>query len=89
MKLEVSGGNEVYFNMVKVMLLKSPHQTMIKVPFYWLDVFTSQQFKGNMAAVYLMKTDYVDKVYQSIATELKLSKTAFNEKIKVNEYKLR
>jgi PhzF family phenazine biosynthesis protein len=62
---------------------------MIKVPFYWLDVFTSKQFKGNPAAVCLMKTDYEDKVYQSIAAELKLSETAFTEKIKDNEYKLR
>ena len=36
-----------------------------------------------------MKTDYPDKVYQSIASELKLSETAFAEKIKNNEYKLR
>lgn len=62
---------------------------MIKVPFYWLDVFTSQQFKGNPAAVCLMKTDYEDKVYQNIATELKLSETAFTENIRDNEYKLR
>jgi PhzF family phenazine biosynthesis protein len=62
---------------------------MLKVPFYWLDVFTSQQFKGNPAAVCLMKTDYEDKVYQNIATELKLSETAFTENIKDNEYKLR
>ena len=50
---------------------------MLKVPFYWLDVFTSQQFKGNPAAVCLMKTDYEDKLYQNIAAELKLSETAF------------
>ncbi len=36
-----------------------------------------------------MKTDYEDKVYQNIAAELKLSETAFTEKMKNNEYKLR
>jgi PhzF family phenazine biosynthesis protein len=62
---------------------------MLDVPFYWLDVFTSEPFKGNPAAVCIMKTDLDDSIYQNIATELGLAETAFTEKIHENEYKLR
>jgi PhzF family phenazine biosynthesis protein len=62
---------------------------MVEVPFYWLDIFTSNPFKGNPAAVCLMKTDLEDALYQNIAKELGLSETAFAEKIDENEYKLR
>ncbi len=62
---------------------------MGEVPFYWLDIFKSNPFKGNPAAVCLMKTDLEDALYQNIAKELGLSETAFAEKIGENEYKLR
>jgi PhzF family phenazine biosynthesis protein len=62
---------------------------MTDVPFYWLDVFTSEQFKGNPAAVCLMKTGLEDSLYQNIARELGLSETAFAEKVGESEYKLR
>ena len=52
---------------------------MIKVPFYQVDAFTSKPFRGNPAAVCLMRCDLKDDVYQSIAKEMNLSETAFVE----------
>ena len=62
---------------------------MVDIPFYWLDIFTSEPFKGNPAAVCVMKTDLEDSLYLSIAKELGLTETAFTEKIGEGEYKLR
>ena len=62
---------------------------MTDIPFYWLDIFTSEPFKGNPAAVLLMKTDLEDKTYLNIANELGLTETAFTEKIGESEYRLR
>jgi PhzF family phenazine biosynthesis protein len=62
---------------------------MTDIPFYWLDVFTSEPFKGNPAAVCIMKTDRQDSLYQNIAGELGLAETAFAEKIGPSLYKLR
>ena len=61
----------------------------IEIPFYWLDVFTSEPFKGNPVAVFMMNTDLDDSLYLKLAKELKLSKIAFTEKIGESEYKLR
>jgi len=62
---------------------------LVEVPFYWLDIFTSTPFKGNPAAVCLMKTDLEDSLYLNIAKELGLTETAFTEKIGKRDYKLR
>ena len=62
---------------------------MVKVPFYWLDIFSPTPFKGNPAAVCVMKTDLEDGIYLNIAKELGLTETAFTEKIGESEYKLR
>jgi len=62
---------------------------MVDIPFYWLDIFTSEPLKGNPAAVCIMKTDLEDSLYLSIAKELGLTETAFTEKIGETEYKLR
>jgi len=62
---------------------------MVEIPFHWLDIFTSEPFKGNPAAVCIMDTSLEDSLYQNIAKELGLSETAFTEKIKENEFKLR
>ncbi len=55
---------------------------MIEILFHWLDIFTSEHFKGNPAAVCIMDTNLEDSLYQKIAKELGLSETAFTEKIK-------
>ena len=62
---------------------------MIDIPFYWLDIFSSKPFRGNPAAVCVMKTDLEDSLYLSIAKELGLTETAFTEKIDESEYRLR
>jgi PhzF family phenazine biosynthesis protein len=62
---------------------------MGQYPFYWVDAFTEEPFKGNAAAVCLMNTGLSDSLYQNIAAEINLSETAFTEKIGESEYKLR
>jgi PhzF family phenazine biosynthesis protein len=47
------------------------------IPMYQVDAFTSQPFKGNPAAVCLMKDDLPDHVLQSIASENNLAETAY------------
>jgi len=49
----------------------------MKIPFYHIDAFTNQAFKGNPAGVCLLD-DWLDAVVmQQIATENNLSETAF------------
>ena len=48
-----------------------------KIPFYIVDAFTNEPFKGNPAAVCLLKHQREDDVLQSIAAEFNLSETAF------------
>jgi PhzF family phenazine biosynthesis protein len=62
---------------------------MGQYPFFWVDAFTEKPFKGNPAAVCLINTGLNDRLYQSIATEINLSETAFAEKIGESEYRLR
>jgi PhzF family phenazine biosynthesis protein len=62
---------------------------MIDIPFYWLDIFTSEPFKGNPAVVCLVDTELEDSIYLSIAKELNLSETAFTQKTGEGKYKLR
>ena len=58
-------------------------------PFYWLDIFTESKYKGNPAAVCLLKEELDDETYQNIAQELDLSETAFPIKMAASEYKMR
>lgn len=48
-----------------------------KIPFYIVDAFTSEPFKGNPAAVCLLRDQKANNVLQSIAAEFNLSETAF------------
>jgi len=63
--------------------------SQIEIPFYWLDVFTSDPFKGNPVAVFMMNTGLEDNLYLKLAKELKLSEIAITEKTDESEYKLR
>lgn len=47
------------------------------IPFYLVDAFTSEPFRGNPAAVCLLTHQYDDDILQSIAAEFNLSETAF------------
>lgn len=61
-----------------------------KVPFFQVDAFTKEPFKGNPAAVCLMPCELKDMLYQMIAKEMNLSETAFFEPLKESgNYKLR
>ena len=50
---------------------------MLKIPFYQVDAFTDQAFKGNPAAVCVLDTWLSDHLLQQIAAENNLSETAF------------
>jgi len=60
-----------------------------RVPFYQVDAFTDEPFRGNPAAICFMPTDLSDKLYLSIAREMNLSETAFVEEAGAGKYKLR
>jgi PhzF family phenazine biosynthesis protein len=47
------------------------------IPFYQVDAFTNELFRGNPAAVCLLERPCEDDVLQSIAAEMNLSETAF------------
>jgi len=48
-----------------------------RIPIYHVDAFTREPFKGNPAAVCLLRHPYEDDILQSIAAEMNLSETAF------------
>ena len=50
---------------------------MPAIPFYQVDAFTDQAFKGNPAAVCVLETWLSDHLLQQIAAENNLSETAF------------
>lgn len=61
------------------------------IPFYIVDAFTSEPFKGNPASVCLLKRKKEDNVLQSVAAEFNLSETAFllnpaNKKIEDSQF---
>ncbi|WP_194436584.1 PhzF family phenazine biosynthesis protein [Vibrio fluminensis] len=56
---------------------------------YVVDTFTTQQFKGNSAAVIPLEDWLDDTVMQSIATENNLSETAFIKQVSLNQYQIR
>lgn len=50
---------------------------MAHYPFWHVDAFTDQPFKGNPAAVFILKSPLEDALMQAIAVEMNLSETAF------------
>lgn len=57
---------------------------------YIVDSFTDEAFKGNPAAVCILKDELSDETMQSVAKELGLSETAFISEIKEeNKYSIR
>lgn len=48
-----------------------------RIPFYWIDAFTSQRFCGNPAGVVLSEQPLPVQVMQNIARENNLAETAF------------
>lgn len=60
----------------------------MRIPIYQIDAFTSEQFKGNPAAVCVLKEWIQDGLMQKIAKENNLSETAFVVK-KKDIYELR
>ncbi len=53
------------------------NQNSIKTPLYWVDAFTDEPFRGNAAAVCILKKPLNAQVMQSIAAEMGISETAF------------
>jgi PhzF family phenazine biosynthesis protein len=56
---------------------------------YFVDAFTNQKFKGNPAAVCIVKDGLDVKLMQSIATEIGFSETAFVRHISDHRYSIR
>ncbi len=50
---------------------------MASAPFYQVDAFTLEPFKGNPAAVCLVQEDLCDARYLAVSQEMNLSETAF------------
>ncbi len=50
---------------------------MSDLKFWQVDAFTNQPFKGNPAAVFILREELDDELMQSIAIEMNLSETAF------------
>ncbi|CAM1302346.1 PBLD (predicted) [Pycnogonum litorale] len=53
----------------------------MRLPIFTVDAFTKLPFSGNPAAVCLLEKKISDDLMQNIATEIKLSETAFLQKI--------
>jgi len=58
-------------------------------PFYQVDAFTSEPFRGNPAAICLMPTDLDDELYLAISSEMNLSETAFMSETLPGVFRLR
>ncbi len=61
----------------------------MKIPFYQVDAFAGELFKGNPAAVCVLDSWPADALMQSIAAENNLSETAFFVKNPDGSYQLR
>lgn len=61
----------------------------MRLQIYQIDAFTNEQFKGNPAAVCILKNWISDNLMQNIAKENNLSETAFCVNKKNNIYDLR
>ncbi|CAG05679.1 unnamed protein product, partial [Tetraodon nigroviridis] len=49
----------------------------MEIPVFTVDAFTNSPFRGNPAAVCLLKHELGDDLYQKVAAEMNLSETAF------------
>ena len=56
---------------------------------YFADSFTNEKFKGNPAAVCIVKDDLEETTMQNIATEIGFSETAFIKKCSDDTYSIR
>lgn len=62
----------------------------MKLKFWYIDVFTSEKFSGNPAAVFFESDGLDEKIMQKIANELNISETVFLQKTdKKADYKAR
>ncbi|XP_051919382.1 phenazine biosynthesis-like domain-containing protein 1 isoform X1 [Hippocampus zosterae] len=57
----------------------------MEIPIFIVDAFTNLPFKGNPAAVCLLKHELLDELYQKIAAEMNLSETVFITTVKPSE----
>ncbi|XP_019751432.1 phenazine biosynthesis-like domain-containing protein 1 isoform X2 [Hippocampus comes] len=57
----------------------------MEIPIFIVDAFTNLPFKGNPAAVCLLKHELRDELYQKIAAEMNLSETVFITTVKPSE----
>lgn len=62
---------------------------MREYKFYLIDAFAPRAFQGNPAGVVIDKGQLTDKERLAIAKELKMSETAFIERLDVNDYQVR
>ena len=61
----------------------------MEIPFFQVDAFTKEPFKGNPAAVCILEREMDEKLMQDIAMEMNLSETAFAIEENNNTYALR
>src|SRR5688572_995023 len=61
----------------------------MKLPFFWVDAFTSQVFAGNPAGVVPLESWPDDRLLQRIAFENGLSETAFFVRTSPGRFHLR
>ncbi|XP_077376095.1 phenazine biosynthesis-like domain-containing protein 1 isoform X1 [Festucalex cinctus] len=57
----------------------------MEIPIFIVDAFTNLPFKGNPAAVCLLKHELCDELYQKVAAEMNLSETVFITTVKPSE----
>ena len=53
------------------------NENSMNIPLYWVDAFTETPFRGNAAAVCILKKPLNAQVMQKIAAEMGISETAF------------
>jgi PhzF family phenazine biosynthesis protein len=53
------------------------HTVSINLKFWQVDSFAEEAFKGNPAAVFVLREDIPDRLMQQIAIEMNQSETAF------------
>ena len=58
-------------------------------PFYQIDAFTTEPYRGNPAAICIMPTDLDERLYLAISSENNLSETAFMSQTGPGVYRLR
>nr|WP_319398610.1 PhzF family phenazine biosynthesis protein [uncultured Carboxylicivirga sp.] len=61
----------------------------MRIPFYQVDAFTNELFKGNPAGVCFVDEYPEDNIMQKIATENNLAETAFVKKVNEDQFFIR